>query len=84
MSSHHIITASVLLVVCSGLISAIVGLLAKKSNNKSVFLGSKIRKIGTVFATLLSVLFLQEKQGWRRIAISCIIAFGIIIVGIGG
>jgi uncharacterized membrane protein len=43
-----------------------------------------IREIGTVFAALLGVWLLKEKQGWRRIVTSAIIATGIITIGIAG
>ncbi|WP_063847686.1 DMT family transporter [Bacillus sp. FJAT-28004] len=43
-----------------------------------------IREIGTVFATLLGVWLLKEKQGWRRLVTSVMIATGIVIIGLSG
>lgn len=43
-----------------------------------------VREIGTVFAALLGVWLLKEKQGWSRIASAGMIVTGICLVGIGG
>lgn len=43
-----------------------------------------LREIGTVFATLLGVLLLKEKQGTQRILGSVVIAGGILLVGVWG
>ncbi|WJH37264.1 EamA family transporter [Paenibacillus sp. CC-CFT747] len=43
-----------------------------------------IREIGTVFAALLGVLLLKEKQGSARIAASIVIAGGIMVLGFRG
>ncbi|WP_068615508.1 SMR family transporter [Paenibacillus tuaregi] len=43
-----------------------------------------LRETGTVFATLLGVLLLKEKQGTQRIIGSVVIAGGILIVGMWG
>lgn len=43
-----------------------------------------VREIGTVFATLLGILFLKEKQGWRRLATASVITVGIIVISLHG
>jgi uncharacterized membrane protein len=43
-----------------------------------------IREIGTVFAALLGIFLLKEKQGWKRIVTAALIALGIVTVGIAG
>ncbi|MFC5653815.1 SMR family transporter [Paenibacillus solisilvae] len=43
-----------------------------------------IREIGTVFAALLGIWLLKERQGWKRIATAAVIAAGIVIIGISG
>ena len=43
-----------------------------------------LREFGTVFGTLLAIFLLKEKQGNIRIAMSGLIAVGIITVGIWG
>ncbi|GIP22541.1 membrane protein [Paenibacillus sp. J22TS3] len=43
-----------------------------------------LRETGTVFATLLGVLLLKEKQGTQRIIGSVVIAGGILLVGMWG
>lgn len=43
-----------------------------------------LRETGTIFATLLGVLLLKEKQGTQRILGSVVIASGILLVGMWG
>jgi drug/metabolite transporter (DMT)-like permease len=43
-----------------------------------------IREIGTVFAALLGIILLKEKQGWKRIVTSFLIVLGIVTIGIAG
>ncbi|RAP77592.1 DMT family transporter [Paenibacillus montanisoli] len=43
-----------------------------------------IREIGTVFAALLGVWLLKERQGWKRIASAAMIVGGICLIGIVG
>lgn len=45
---------------------------------------SPIREIGTLFATLLGIIVLKEKQGLIRIACSVMITVGIMIIGLFG
>lgn len=45
---------------------------------------SPVREIGTVFATLLGIIVLKEKQGLRRIVSSVLIVLGIISIGLYG
>ncbi|MCD9023959.1 DMT family transporter [Cohnella silvisoli] len=45
---------------------------------------SPIREIGTVFATLLGVLILKERQGFQRIMASVLIVIGIIAISAAG
>jgi uncharacterized membrane protein len=43
-----------------------------------------IREIGTVFAALLGIFLLKEKQGWKRIVTAALITLGIVTIGIAG
>lgn len=45
---------------------------------------SPLREIGTIFATLLGVLLLKERQGLRRLVCSVVIFCGILLIGIWG
>ncbi|MEK5463684.1 EamA family transporter [Paenibacillus sp. FSL R7-0210] len=45
---------------------------------------SPLREIGTIFATLLGVLLLKERQGLRRMICSVVIFCGILLIGIWG
>ncbi|MDD9266880.1 EamA family transporter [Paenibacillus sp. GCM10023248] len=45
---------------------------------------SPIREIGTVFATILGIVILKEKQGRLRIICSILITIGILLIGIWG
>lgn len=45
---------------------------------------SPLREIGTIFATLLGVLLLKERQGVRRMICSVVIFCGILLIGIWG
>ncbi|BFT75607.1 EamA family transporter [Paenibacillus sp. P36] len=45
---------------------------------------SPIREIGTVFATILGIVVLKEKQGKKRIACSILITLGILLIGFFG
>ncbi|MFK7692051.1 DMT family transporter [Paenibacillus sp. HJGM_3] len=43
-----------------------------------------MREMGTVFATLLGVLLLKERQGLRRVMLSALITTGVILMGLWG
>lgn len=43
-----------------------------------------MREIGTVFGTLMGILILREKQGYKRITASVLITAGVICLGIWG
>ncbi|NOU99539.1 DMT family transporter [Paenibacillus planticolens] len=45
---------------------------------------SPIREIGTVFATILGIVILKEKQGKKRITCSVLITIGILLIGFWG
>lgn len=45
---------------------------------------SPIREIGTVFATILGIVVLKEKQGKKRITCSILITIGILFIGFFG
>jgi uncharacterized membrane protein len=45
---------------------------------------SPIREIGTVFATILGIVVLKEKQGKKRITCSILITIGILLIGFFG
>jgi drug/metabolite transporter (DMT)-like permease len=72
MDQQHLFLLAVLLVVCSGLISATVGFFAKKSKHKSVFLGSMIL-IATIvlFPHLLMELAREKLPAAAYLLIMC-------------
>ncbi|WP_256761972.1 EamA family transporter [Cohnella sp. WQ 127256] len=43
-----------------------------------------IREVGTVFGTLLGIFMLKESEGTRRLVSACIIATGIVAIGMWG